>query len=116
MRMKTIVTLAAVALGATAATTASAQTLPVMELHGHGIDCKAAYGQYWQQGVGEPGSGNFSNSAALRLFCATSRTEDYDNSYGPWQTTGAYLNYSDNTSTNPFSCYMWAVEIGRAHV
>src|SRR5215813_2261295 len=105
MKLRSLAASAGAALiAATMALPAFATTpLPYIYTKSHGTECKAAYGQYAQQGVGEPGSGNFSNSAALRLFCPVSHTETYDNAFGPWSVSGASVLYSDSNSTQPFS-------------
>lgn len=112
MKTRSLVTSAGAALVAitTAAPALATDPLPEIYTKSHGTECKAAYGQYAQVGVGEPGSGNFSSASALRLFCPVSRSETYDDSFGPWFVQGGSLLYSDSSTTQPFSCYIFAVE------
>jgi hypothetical protein len=112
MKIRSLVASAGAALvvGTIVAPAFANDPLPYIETKTHGIECKASYGQYAQVGVGEPGSGNFSNSSSLRLFCPVSRSETYDNAFGPWSVLYASVLYGDNNTAQPFSCYIFAVE------
>jgi hypothetical protein len=73
--------------------------------YAHGIDCKPVYGAANQAGYGEPGIGNFSSGASLRVFCSPEATQVTS---GLLNVTTIAVITSDNSATSPFSCYPYA--------
>src|SRR5262245_29801885 len=94
--------LLAAAIAAIASTTLAGEVRAEDDHHAHGTMCQPMYGQQGQVGYGEPGAGNFSNSSELGLFCPVPHSQ---NRFG---VTGGRVSVYDNSSTTPFSCYMFA--------
>jgi len=78
--------------------------------YNHGTSCQPGFGVFAQTGYGEPGIGNFSNSAEARVFCPMNRTEFRTNDWPLTTVSLGILRYTDTSSTVPFWGYMWVSE------
>jgi hypothetical protein len=74
----------------------------------HGVSCQPEASGTTNAVVGEPGTGNLSRSAPLRVFCPSTRAIHSGSGVFEPRIQSASVSYVDSSTSQPFWCYVWA--------
>lgn len=74
----------------------------------HGTSCQPEPGGVANAVYGEPGAGNLSRAASLRVFCPTTRTSHWQTGSLNPRLDGVSVRYVDASPSQHFWCYAWA--------